>query len=132
MRPITIMDTPIAEPYVCIKCGLGAGSNRRHWIDLGVDSLLKRADETGQVHIFDGVIYFCNMCMMGAIGEYLGKLFEFINNQELAYNLTQAQRQEQLDVLHAEIFTLREQLDKRDEEVKELDTQLQEYRNQTA
>jgi hypothetical protein len=132
MRPIQILDAPVTDPYVCIKCGLGAGSDRRHWVDLGVNSLLKENDEHGQLHVFEGVIYLCNMCIMSTIGDYLGKLFEFINNQELGYNLTQAQRQEQIDVLENEIFTLRDQLNKRDDEVKELKLQLVEYQNTSA
>jgi hypothetical protein len=132
MRPIQILDTPIADPYVCIKCGLGAGSDRRHWVDLGVDSSMKQKDEHGQVHLFEGVIYLCNMCTMSLIGDYLGKLFGFINNQEMAYSMTQAQRQEQLETLHNEIFTLRDQLNRRDDELKEAKLQLNEYQSNTA
>lgn len=132
MRPIQILDTPIADPYVCIKCGLGAGSDRRHWVDLGVDSSMKQTDEHGQVHLFEGVIYLCNMCTMSLIGDYLGKLFGFINNQEMAYSMTQAQRQEQLETLHNEIFTLRDQLNRRDDELKEAKLQLNEYQSNTA
>jgi ribosomal protein L29 len=70
--------------------------------------------------------------MMSLIGDYLGQLFGFINNQELGFNMSQAERKEQIDTLENEIFTLRDQLNKRDDELKEAKLQLVEYENQSA
>lgn len=132
MRAVTIMDLPVAEPFTCIKCGLGTNEQRRHYVDIGVSFNMQKDVPTGIAYIGEGVIYLCNMCMMSTIADYLGQLFNFVSNQETTIILSQQQRQEQLDMLHNEIFSLRDQLNNRDLEVKNLEAELVGYKQVTA
>lgn len=56
MRPLTRVDSPPFFPRVCISCGIGAGPERRFFIDLGFDiaGIYNPMNE--------GSVYLCDVC----------------------------------------------------------------------
>lgn len=121
MRPVQLMTRPIAEPYVCIKCG--SGSSREHYVDLGVDSELHRVDDFGTKHISTGVIYFCNLCITDLITSYLSKLFKFLSQQTVGRDLAVAQDTSRMQSLIEEISNLHDIINRRDKKILELQDQ---------
>lgn len=119
MRPVQIMQELPSKPHVCVKCGTGVGK-REHFVDLGIDSELAHVDDYQQVHLYDGVIYFCNLCMTGLISDYLNLLFKFINNQRIGLDLASANNSEALYIQQKEIEHLRGVIADRDKELAEL------------
>lgn len=64
VRPVNLVERPTFPPYVCIRCGLGAGENdRKYFVDLGIDLHY----HFNPLH--DGNIYFCDQCLRGLITD---------------------------------------------------------------
>lgn len=119
MRPVQIMQELPSKPHVCVKCGTGVGK-REHFVDLGIDSEMAHVDDYQQIHIYDGVVYFCNMCMTGLITDYLNLLFKFINGQRVGLDLASANNSEALFIQQKEIEHLRGVIADREKELNEL------------
>jgi hypothetical protein len=113
-RPIQLFDKPPMMPFVCAKCG---AQKREHFVDLGIDSELRRNDEHGQTHYTEGVIYFCSRCMVSLLRDYTGALFDFLLNQEESKKMDWDGSKNEIMTLQNEIYSLHKILALKDEEI---------------
>lgn len=62
MNPVQLWPAPHYHPYVCIRCGCGAGQ-RTYFIDLGLNL-------SGYFNpMNEGSIYYCDQCASNLIGD---------------------------------------------------------------
>lgn len=122
MRPVQIMDKPVAAPNVCIGCG--AGVERQFFVDLGIDTKLEKIDEYNHTYFTEGVIYLCSECITSLIVEFNRKLTPFLASQFTARGFLMDANTSEIRTLQDEVFMLRDQLNKRDEEVQLLRFQM--------
>jgi len=118
VRPVQLLDKPISHPWVCAKCG--SGNAREHYVDLGIDTEFTQLDAFTQVHLSEGAIYLCNLCITALIVDYLNKLFDFISNQRTGLDLESMKKVNELTVLHQEIESLRAIINKQAEDIRDL------------
>lgn len=117
MRPVQIMDKPAAPPFVCICCG--AGHERQFFVDLGFDVEMERTENNAKYHT-NGVVYLCSECITSLIVEFNRKLTPFLTQQFITRGFLMDANSSEIKTLQDEIFMLRDQLNKRDEEVQAL------------
>lgn len=117
-RPIQLFDKPPMTPFVCAKCG---SQEREHFVDLGIDSELRRNDEHGQTHYTEGVIYFCSRCMVSLLRDYTGALFDFLSAQEESKKMDWQGSKNEIMTLQNEIYSLHKILQLKDEEIEKRD-----------
>ena len=70
LRPVTVMEMPVVFPHFCLNCGSPSG--REYFVDIGCD-----IDHTSFQPLWDGAIYFCNVCMEAIITDYHRALARF-------------------------------------------------------
>lgn len=117
-REITVLEAPIQEPFICAKCGVGAG-DRPYFVDLGIDNefVIQNA-ETRLPHYTMGVVYFCSECMQNAFSVFNRLVFKFIQARVNA-NLNVAEEKAQaFDIQLQENAHLKKELDRVNEELK--------------
>lgn len=51
MRPSTKDTEPFQQPGICCRCRVGGSADRKYFVDTGVS------------YDYEGVLYFCNMCL---------------------------------------------------------------------
>lgn len=117
-REITVLEAPIQDPFICAKCGVGAG-DRPYFVDLGIDNefVIQNA-ETKLPHYTMGVVYFCSECMQNAFSVLNRLVFQFINAR-INSNLNVAEEKAQaFEIQLQENAHLKKELDRVNEELK--------------
>ena len=105
MRPVQVLEAPVAPPGVCAKCGVGKGPKREFFVDLGINS-----DMSQEGMQLDGVIYFCNHCINDLMTQYVTQYVPFFQNQVTQKAMHAVQIQEQKAAWDKEKITLLKRL----------------------
>jgi len=123
MRPIQIMDKPVANPFVCASCG--AGNERLFFTDLGIDTQFEKTDEHNAKYVTEGVIYLCSECITSLIVEFNRKLTPYLSHYLVSRGFLQEANKDEIRTLQDEVFMLRDLLNAKDVENQEMRYALQ-------
>jgi hypothetical protein len=114
MRPVQILDKPVAAPFTCLGCG--AGVERQFFVDIGLDIHMEKNDEHNHNYLTHGTIYLCSECITSLIVEFNRKLTPFLKHQFIARGFQLDANSNEIRTLQNEVFMLRDRLKVVDEE----------------
>lgn len=90
LRPVQVMEMPVVFPHVCLNCGSPSG--RDYFVDIGCDM-----DHTNFQPLWDGAIYFCNVCMEAIISDYHRALARFMEDKNSGIGIATDSREDDVD-----------------------------------